>query len=168
MPSGPVIGLGVIPSTRPALGFHPGPGLSADAFMDGRIADDTAFPDLLPPRLELRLDQRDELRAGLRQLQRRFEHLRERDEARVADDDVDRLRHLLGCEIAGVGLLQHDHARVLPQLPRELVGADIHRIDLRRPAREQHIGEPAGRAADVERDRAAHIEAEVVEPMTPA
>ena len=91
MPSGPVIGLGVDPQHGPALQFNPGFGLGADALVDRGIADDAALADFLAPGLELRLDQRDQLRAGFRQLQRRFEHLGEADEARVAHDDVDRL-----------------------------------------------------------------------------
>ena len=132
LPSGPVIGLGVDAEHGPALRFNPGLGLGADALVNGRIADDAALPHFLAPRLELRLDQRDQLRARLRQLERRFEHLGEADEARVADDDVDRLGDDAGVESAGIGLLVDDDARVLPQLPRQLVGADVDRIDLRR------------------------------------
>ena len=43
---------------------------------------------------------------------------------------------MLAVEGAGIGLLVDDDARILPQLPRQLVGADVDRIDLRRaPAR---------------------------------
>ena len=41
----------------------------------------------------------------------------------------------------------------------------IDREHPRRAARQQHVGEPAGRAADVHRDRAGGIEREVVERM---
>ena len=92
MPSGPVIGLGSMPSTVQPCAFNPAFGLGAHALVDRRIAHHAALAHLLAPRLELRLDERDQLRARLRQLQRRFEHLGEPDEARVANDDVDRLR----------------------------------------------------------------------------
>ena len=92
MPSGPVIGLGVDPqhASSPALSTQAAR-LGADALVHRGVADDPALPDFLAPGLELRLDQRDQLRAGLGELERRFEHLGEADEARIADDDVDRL-----------------------------------------------------------------------------
>jgi len=58
-----------------------------------------------------------------------------------------------------------DHPRVLPQLPRQLVGADVDRIDLRRAAAQQNIGEAAGRRADIERHRSRDIEAEMGQPV---
>ena len=91
LPSGPVIGLGSIPSTRQPCVSTQAAASVADPPMHCGIADDPALPDFLAPGLELRLDQRDQLRAGLGQLERRFEHLGEADEARVANDDVDRL-----------------------------------------------------------------------------
>src|SRR5438309_7097177 len=59
------------PEHPPALGFYPRRALRADTFMDGGVADDTALADLLPPGLELRLDQRDDLRIGPRSEERR-------------------------------------------------------------------------------------------------
>ncbi len=41
-------------------------------------------------------------------------------------------RSVRGVSSAGAGLFEHGHARVLPQLPGELVGADIDREDVRR------------------------------------
>ena len=46
----------------------------------------------------------------------------------------------------------HDHARIVAQLPGELAVADIDGMHQRRAVREQHIGEPAGRRADIEAD----------------
>ena len=64
---------------------------------------------------------------------------------------------------ARAGLLMDDHARVVAQLPGELVGAAVDRIDARRAALEQHIGEAAGRTADIHGDEAGHVDAEMVE-----
>ena len=68
-------------------------------------------------------------------------------------------------QVAGIGLFVDDHAVVAAQFPRQLVGADVDRIDLRRALGQQHIGEPAGRASDVERHRAGHVEPEMLQPM---
>src|SRR4051812_6014043 len=73
----------------PALALNPGPGFAADALVDSGIADDSTLAHFLAAGLELRFYQRDQLRARPSQLQRRFEHLGEPDEARIADDDVD-------------------------------------------------------------------------------
>ena len=51
----------------PALRRDPGRGLVANALVDVRIADDAALADFLAPGLELRLDQRDQPRAGSRE-----------------------------------------------------------------------------------------------------
>ena len=57
-------------------------------------------------------------------------------------------------EIARVGALDHRHARVLPQLPVQLPVADVQGDDVARAALQQHVGEAAGRRADVERQHA--------------
>ena len=56
-------------------------------------------------------------------------------------------------------------AGVLPQLPGELIGADINRINLRRPTREQDVGKSAGRATDVQRHCTRYVEPEMREAM---
>src|SRR6185437_13734426 len=149
----------------PALRGNPRLGLRTDALMHGRIADDAPLPYLLAPRLKLRFDERDQPCSGSRECQRRLEHLGETDEARIANHDVHRLGNDVDVEIAGIGLFMHYHPRVLPKLPRELGGPDIHRIDLRRTAREQHVRETAGRAAHVQRDSSGHIKPEMSQSM---
>src|SRR6185312_176780 len=153
------------PEHCPALRFHPCLRLGADTFVNGGITDDAALPHLLPRRLELRLDQRDQPGAGLRQFQRRFENLRQPDEARVAHDDLDRLRNNAGVHAPRIRLLMNHHSRVLAKLPCELVGADVDRIHSRRATAQQHVGEPTGRAAHVERHRARNVETEMRQPM---
>ena len=91
MPSGPVIGLGVTPSTVPAARAQPGRDFVADPLVHRRVAHHPALADLAAPGLELRLDQGDQPAAGPGEVERLVEHLGERDEARVADDEVDRL-----------------------------------------------------------------------------
>jgi hypothetical protein len=44
--------------------------------------------------------------------------------------------------------------------------ADIHRIDAPGAAREQDVGEPAGRGADIERDRSRRIDGEALERVS--
>ena len=50
---------------------------------------------------------------------------------------------------------QRDDARLAAQPRMQLTAADIDGIDAARAAREQHLGEAAGRGADVEADAAA-------------
>ena len=45
----------------------------------------------------------------------------------------------------------------------QLAAPDIDRIDAPRAAREQHVGEAAGRSADIEADAPRRIEAEMIE-----
>ena len=58
-------------------------------------------------------------------------------------------------QAAGVEVLDDDDARVVAQRPVELAVADVERDDARRAALQQHVGEAAGRGADVERLAAA-------------
>ena len=72
LPSGPVIGLSVDAEHGPArLRAEPGGDARADRLVQRRVAHDAALADLRRADLELRLDQRDETRAGRRQRQRR-------------------------------------------------------------------------------------------------
>ena len=62
-----------------------------------------------------------------------------------------------------VGAFQGDHPRIDPELGVELAAADIDRIDFGRSAGDQHVGEAAGRGADIERYRTLRVEAEGIE-----
>src|SRR6266568_877731 len=134
----------------------------ADARLDRGIADDPLF-DARPPGRELRLDQRNERGGGSREPQRTGKHPLERDEAHVDDDEIRRLREAPRIERADVGLLERDHVGPLAQPRVELIAADVERIDEPCSTGEQHIGESAGRGADVEAHAAARIDAEVIE-----
>jgi hypothetical protein len=56
-----------------------------------------------------------------------------------------------------------DHLGPLPQARIELIAADVDRIDPACPTREQHIGESAGRGADVEAHAPPWIDPEMIE-----
>ena len=74
-------------------------------------------------------------------------------------------RQVSGLERPRVRALDDDHARIVPKTPVELAVADVERDDAARAALEQHVGEPAGRGADVERLAAVDGDAECVERM---
>src|SRR3546814_7176902 len=78
----------------------------------------SALAHALPADLELRLDEHCHHGPRRGQGQRRRQQHLEADEAGVADQQIDRLRHLCRREGARVGALQHDHPRVAAQLPR--------------------------------------------------
>ena len=68
-----------------------------------------------------------------------------------------------GRQVARVDALAADDARVGGELRVELAVADVDGEDLDRAAFEQHLGEAAGRGADVERHEALRRIAEAVE-----
>ena len=131
--------------------------------MNGRIADDALLADFAALGLELRFDQRDQTRAGAGKGERDGEDLRQRDEAGVADDPVDRFGDVFGGEQAGRELFENDDALVLAELPGKLVGAAVDGIDASGTIGEQHVGEASGRRADVDGDRADRVPAPVIE-----
>ena len=99
---------------------------------------------------------------------KRGQHGGQADEAGVADQGLDRIGDHRGGQITGVGLLMHHHARIGAQLPGELAVADIHRVHLRRPVRQQHVGEPAGRGADIQTNPALGRKPEMPQARDPA
>ena len=122
--------------------------LAQDARADRRVADDAALADVGAARFELRLDEHDCLPAGRRERERRRQRGAHGDERDVAHDELRRERQL--CERACVRPLEHDDPRVVPQARMELPVADVDGDHARRAALEQHVGEAAGRRADVE------------------
>ena len=135
----------------------------ADFRVNGGVADDAALADATAPGLELRLDQGDEARAGGRERERRGQDRAQADEARVADDEVDRLRHLSPREVARVGPLQHRDAGIVPQARVKLAITDIDRIDPPRAALAEHICEAAGGGTDIQRGQPAWVDPEMRE-----
>ena len=109
--------------------------------MQRRIANDSAFADPILADLELRLDQRDEMRAGAARASDARQHGPQANEAGVAHDEADRLRNLCAGDVA------HWSAPGLPrahlaQFPGELDRADINGIDLGRAALQQQSVKP--------------------------
>src|SRR4051812_23404026 len=76
-----------------------------------------------------------------------------------------RVGHQGEIHVADVLALEHDDARVLADRPRELAVADVDRVDTRRTALEEDVGEPTGRGPDVERGHARGLDPERIEPL---
>ena len=64
---------------------------------------------------------------------------------------------------ARIDALEHGHARVVPDLVVQLPVAHVERDHARRAALQQHVGEPAGGGADVERVEPGDVDPERVE-----
>ena len=87
----------------------------------------------------------------------RRQHQPQRDERHVDGDEIEARGASGPSSVRGQGarvdLLDHDDARDRCAAPGELAVADVERDDARRAALQQHVGEAAGRRADVERRR---------------
>src|SRR3546814_17416919 len=125
--------------------------------MDRRVAHDALLADLVPRGLELRLDERDQPRAGPGEGERHRQHFRQRDKAGIADDQVDGFGNMLRGQDTRARLFMDDDAVVLPQLPRELVGPRIDGMDAAHAAVQQHVGKAASRRAAVDPALARYV-----------
>ncbi len=74
-------------------------------------------------------------------------------------------RKSIGGQRSRVHALDDGHSRVAAQLPIELAVADVEGDHAPRAALEKHVGESAGRGADVQREPIAHVDAKDVERM---
>ena len=81
--------------------------------------------------------------SGFRYAHHRGENQRGRNEADIADRQIDWLAEIGQFEISGVEAFVHDDARIAAQLPVELAGADVDGMDARRAVLQQAIGEAA-------------------------
>src|SRR4051794_21114607 len=126
-----------------------------------RIVADDALRRVLLPGFELRLDEHECLPPRRGESKRRRQRDLHRDERDVARDDLRREREL--AQPACVHALHHDHARVVADLRMQLAIADVERDHARGSALQQHVGEPAGRRADVERVDSRDIDPQRVE-----
>ena len=68
-----------------------------------------------------------------------------------------------GVRVARVEVLDDDDARVVAQLPVQLAVADVERDHACGAALQQHVGEAAGRCADVEALAPANLDLKGVE-----
>src|SRR5262249_4368394 len=87
------------------------------------------------------------------------------DKACVTGDEVNRLWDVAAGQMTRVHPLAYDDPRVLPQLPGKLSMTDIDRVNPPGVPCQQHVGEAAGRSADVKRDPSLDSDCEVVEGM---
>ena len=111
----------------------------------------------------MRFYQRQDLRTRREQIADGRQHELERDETHVDGGEVGRVRQTRRIELADIGLLEADDVVAAAQPRVQLAGADVDRVDPLGAAREQHLGEAAGRCADVEADAAGDVETEMIE-----
>ena len=90
-------------------------------------------------------------------------HQAQRDEAGVDRHDLGHVRQIARRGEADIHAIEHGDAGILAQLERELAVADVHRDDGLGAAAQQHVGEAAGRRADVHRELAFDREPEMLE-----
>ena len=98
--------------------------------------------------------------------QRRYhrQDVPQRDERHIDGHDLDRAPgRSAGVRCAGIEVLDDDDARVGAQLPVDLPVTDVERHDACGAALQQHVGESAGRRADVERLASGDVDLEGVE-----
>ena len=86
---------------------------------------------------------------------------RKRDEGEVRHHEVNGLGQVEA--LTGVDALHDAHALVVAELPVQLTLPHVDRVDARRAALQDAVGEAAGGRADVEHDHPRHVDAEVVE-----
>src|ERR1035437_1130714 len=128
-----------------------------------RIGDQTAPPDLLAPGLELGFDERHDVGPRGEKRRGRPQNEAQRDERDVDGHDVDLVRYIRARERSGIDALADDDARVGAQAPIELTVADVERDDAGGSSLQQHVGEAAGRGADIEGAAAGGIHGEGLE-----
>src|SRR5687768_2471889 len=106
------------------------------------VAHHAAFTYLLAACFKLRLYKEEEKGAGLCQPEGGGRDEFETDVGHVSGNNIYRFGE--GIQVANIGLLHDYHPGVLPQLPGQLVRADIHGINALCPVLQQYIGEAAG------------------------
>ena len=122
------------------------------ALPDALVADDAVLADVAWLGLELRLDEEGGPGVGGEEGVAGGEDFGQGDEGDVGDEGVNGLGDEGAGEGAGVGLLEGDDARVVPEGGVELAGADVDGVDAAGAALEEDVGEAAGGGADVEGD----------------
>ena len=130
---------------------------SQTCLMNGLVADDAAL-GMFPLRLELRLDQREQMHRCGGERQRNRQHGLQRDEADIDDDDVGPRRQPLALEGADIGTFHRNDVGMVPQRGMQLPVPDVDREHDGSAVGEQDFGEAAGRRADVEADMALDVD----------
>ena len=167
LPSPPAIEDGNTSISRAAERGGEGRDVVADFLMHRRVADDAAL-GMLSRRLELRLDQRQQMHRRRRQRQRHRQHGFQRNEADIDHDDVGPLRQPLALEAADIGLFHRNDPGMAVQRGMQLAAPDIDRKHQAGAVGEQHLGEAAGRGADVEADVVLDLDRDIAPARPPA
>lgn len=118
-------------------------------FLDGllmecRIANDATSGNILPPQLELRLDEANDRAAGLDHAEDGGEDFGEGNEGQVHHGEPDFFTDVSRDHVAGVELFFHDDSGVVAEFPNKLIGPYVDGVDPDGAALEQAIGETAG------------------------
>jgi hypothetical protein len=130
----------------------------------GQVRDDPALADEIAAHFELRLEQDHRLRHRSAQGQWRGQHLGDRDEADIGDQQVDAFRDDRAIQFPRVLALKAHHPRVAPQARMQLVMPHIDGVNPRGTALQQHLRKPAGGGTDIETGLAGNIDAPGIEP----
>src|SRR5437764_514722 len=101
-----------------------GGNLAAHRVVHGGIANDTLL-DRAAWRLELRLDQREQMAGRRGKLERDRQHVLQRDEADVDYDDIGPRRQTFARVAADIGLIQLKNPWIVTQRGMQLIRADI-------------------------------------------
>jgi len=128
-----------------------------------RGAHDSPLPHLVAAGLELRLDERQAVPALGGRVQQGRQHLRQRDEGDVGDDQLGPVGQLVRRQLARVPAFDHGHARVVAEPPLQLAVRDVDSDDVCSAVLEQAVGETAGRGARVQTAAAGGVEPEPAE-----
>src|SRR5581483_10876591 len=139
-------------------GFH----LFDSALLRFFVAHNAAFAHVFASDFELRLDENEYcLRFAGRDYSRKNKG--RGDERHVHDDEVDRLRHICGAEIASVRFLMKFDARVVPEFHVDLAIASVDGDHTRGSVLEETVGEAPGGGTDVHAGGAANIDVPMLE-----
>ena len=130
----------------------------ADGGVNGFVAHN-AFLAVAAADFELRFNQRQDLRARRQKFRNRRNHELQRDETYIDSGKIRQFRKTRWIKSADVGLFDRNNIVTTAQSWMQLAAADIDRVDMPCAVLEQHLGEAAGRCADIEADAAGNIEA---------
>ena len=133
--------------------------------MHSGVAYHALFADLFLTGFKLGLDEADDLPVLPQQLPHGGQHDLERDKRHVDDRQVQRLAEIVGCDIADIRPLHHDHARIFAYFPRELPIAHVDGEYFLCPLLEQTVGKAAGGRAGVAANEPRHVNAEIAQRL---
>ncbi len=139
--------------------------LAANVKMHGRITNNAPLTDAFSTGLELGLNQRHKPSARRGKRQGRRQHRSQADEACIAHDEIDGLGDFIVRQMPGVDALEHDDTRIIAETPIELAATNVDRVNAPSLARQEDIGKPTGRRADIDSGAPARIDSEMLQCM---